>query len=345
MAYNKKTSYFGIPYVSKGESVNGDEEEKATNIIENQLLAGMKGVKCSVFEEGYFKIIDNNDGTFLVSLSKHSTIFALCGIVGGAYVESEEPIIWDGLEGGCKYFLYIQYTDTLFTDEHSFRLCFSTTPKSDNNGLFLLMASVDLTGTNRIVNSNPDGKIYSNDIATHVVESENPHGEILNQNVLIVNEKIEIDIQDNFLESCILLNDKRTDILKGKVPTIESTSELNFKDKRIEMSLTDDDNKYLKTENKTLIGAINELGSLKTKIIEIETVGIQGAIISIENSEKIEFIGYNKVQIGSIIKFENIGNVVIGYFGEDESVQNKSSFKFYNDGIVGIKIKLLVNYR
>ncbi len=343
MPYSNKTPYFGIPFVSEGETIIANEEKKASNIIENQLLAGLKGVKCSVFEEGHFKLVENNDGTCLVSLSKNSMRFALCGVVGGAYVESEEPIVWDGLEIGHKYYLYVQYTNQLFEDEHAFRVIFSTTKKTDNS-IFLLLAHVDLKNDNKIINSNPEGKIYSNDIASHTTDKENPHGETLYQDSIVIKKNILFEMNEDYDGSCVVLKDSRKN-KNGKKPTIESTSDLALKDKRLEICLSDDENLSLKTENKSLIGAINELGSLKSKLIEIETFGSSGVEISIEEAEKIEFVGYNQIQVGSSISFQNIGTVIFGYYLEDETVKNKSCFKFYNNGEAGIKVKLFVTFR
>lgn len=340
MPYKNKTPYFGIPIPAKGDKIQSAEEEKAMNIIENQLLAGMKGVRCCVFEEGYFKLLDNHDGTYGVALAKNGAFYALCGVVGGAYVESKEPILWDGLEVGVKYYLYVQFTESLFEDETSFRVVSTISKKIDNNGIYLLLASVDLSGENKTIDSYPDGKVYSNDIAAHSGDTTNPHGEHLIQDLLTIRKNISIIInKDEALKSStIIIDDSR-----NGYASLESKNELIIKDKRSILCLSDEKNTELTTENKSLIGAINELNSNKYFYIDVATGGNKGVLVTIPNANEILFVHYN--QIKSEEENVDVGNISIGYWLKDDSIPNKSSFKMYNDGSIGIQMRLQVIYK
>lgn len=172
MPYKKKTLFFGIPIPGSKDTIQSAEEEKGRNIIENQLLASTKGLRCAVFEEGHFNVIDNHDGTYSVALSQARGVYALCGIVGGGYVESKDPILWDNLDGGTSHYLYVQYTEGMYANPEIFRTVSSITAKDDTNNGFLLMASVDLSGKEPTINTAPDGKIYSSDIVSNAMEKK-----------------------------------------------------------------------------------------------------------------------------------------------------------------------------
>ena len=344
MAYKKKTIFYGIPIPSKGDRIQEAEETIARNIIENQLLAGTKGVRCSVFEEGYFKLVNNNDGTYSVALIQNNARYALCGIVGGAYVESKEPILWDGLENGYEYYLYVQFTDKLFQDEHAFRVISTSTKKVDDNGIFLLLAQVDLKSEEKKIETYPDGKIYSSDIASHSNDTTNPHGEKLIQDNLIVRESLKIEVEDSeeLKEASFLISDKR----KG-IANIESKNELTFKDVRGQISLTDESNSSLTTNSKTLFGAINELNVEKNLVMDIPTNGKEGFSLSVADAKEISFVSYHRLQAsGSTINdAKELGDVSIGYFGMDEKVQNAQQCKLYNTGDSNVKLRVKIFYK
>lgn len=308
MPYKKKTPFFGIPIPAKGDKVLSLEEEKTRNIIENQLLASTKGVRSAIFEEGFFKLIDNNDGSYSVALAQTRGTYALCGLVGGGYVESKEPILWDNLDAGTTYYLYVQYTEGMYENPGNFRTVSSISSK-DNDSLFLLVASVDLKSATKTINSNPTGKVYSRDISKHHCKETNPHGEVLQQDTLIVNKK-----------------------LTSK--SLESSTELSLKDKRVAVDLSDGANVKLETVNQSIVGAINELvGSEKTTYIEMDSGASAGVAFSVPNANEVLFVNYMRISNGT------------KQLGEMTFTINKSNVTMYNTGDIGIKLRLQVLYK
>lgn len=317
MPYKKHTPIFRIPIPCKGDKIQEAEETKARNIIENQLIAGMKGISCSVFEEGVYKLVNNQDGTYSVSLVQTMADFAFCGVVGGCYAESKDPIIWKNFATGFKYYLYIQYTDAQLEDPTAFRLSSGKTPFTVENGPYLLMATVDLTNGQQVIDSEPVGKIYSDTVATHHHRDTNPHGPHVKQ--------------DNFT-----INGKLT------VKNIESGSELNLKDSRLSVSLSDAQNPTLATKSISLVGAINELVGQKTTFMDVESGGKNGILLSVPDAEEINF--------ATAIRLDPnpdyiLGEIAIGLWQQDSTVPLKSQFKFYNHGDIGIKIRIQILYK
>lgn len=315
MAYKKYTTFFHIPIPCKGDKIQEAEETKARNIIENQLIAGMKGFSCAVFEEGAYKLLNNQDGTYSVSLVQTMGNFAFCGIVGGCYAESKDPILWNNLQVGYQYYLYLQYADAQLEDPTAFRLTSSRTPIGVENGPYLLMATLNLTNEQHDINSEPDGKIYSDTLATHHTNNVNPHGTLLIQDDLTVNQKLT-------------------------VANIESTSELSLKDKRTTVALSDDSNTALTTKSTSIIGAINELVGDKTAYMEVESGGQNGVLLTVPDANAIDFVSAIRLALDG-----SLGDIAFGFWQQDNSVPNKSTFKMYNSDELGIKLRLQIFYK
>jgi hypothetical protein len=345
MSYGKRTEFFGIPIPCKKDKIEEIEETRRMNIIENQLLAASKGVKCAVFEEGIFEIKDNHDGTCSVSLYHNETTSALCGIVGGGYVEAKESIVWDNLKKGGIYYLYVSFTVDLFENETAFRVLSTLSPKT-NNPAVLLMAIADLSNDKIELNTNPDGKIYGSDIALHTSDKTNPHGESLFQDELTVRKHLGVNIgeDDSLTEASITVDDKRT----GKA-TIESKNEMVLQDKRTSVTLSDDINIKLVTANQTIIGAINEAFESKVFMFDTDSGGTGGILITVPNAEQIISVEAHLVVEAtkgiSKYSFPNIGQIAVGYYNLDRNVPDKTSLKLYNNGDIGIKIRVRILYR
>ena len=345
MSYGKRTEVFGIPIPCRKDKIEEIEETKRMNIIENQLLAASKGVKCAVFEEGIFETKDNNDGTCSVNLYNNGTICALCGMVGGGYVEAKESIVWDNLKKGGIYYLYVTSTIDLFENESAFRVLSSLSQKT-NSSAVLLMAILDLSNGKMELNTNPDGKIYGSDIASHTNDKTNPHGESVFQDNLTIRKHLSIDIgeDDSLKEAAITVDDKRT----GK-PTIESKNEMVLKDKRTSVLLSDDTNTTLVTSNQTIIGAINEAFESNVYMFDTDSGGAGGILITVPNAKQI--VSAEAHLIAEVVKgaskynFPNIGQIAVGYYGSDDNVPDKASLKLYNNGDIGIKIRIRILYR
>jgi len=342
--YKRKTEFFGIPIPCKDDFIEEDEEAKRMNIIENQLLASTKGIRCAVFEEGHFRIIDNNDGTCSVNLFPAGGNYAICGMVNGGYIESKEAITWENISKGGFYYLYISFTSDTYENENAFRLIVTTISKT-NQEAFLLMATLDLRNGKEELNSIPDTKLYGCDLASHVNDKTNPHGEHLYQNELTVTKGMEISVDDESIDTAALtIDDKRS-----SKATIESKNEMILKDKRATLALSDDANTSLLTENQTVIGAINEAFQQKIYVVDMDSGGKGGILITVPNANEIISAEVHQIaQISkgaSIFEFSNLGEIAIGYLGIDGNVTDKGSLKVYNNGSTGIKIRVRIFYR
>jgi len=197
MKYKQKTRRLGIPVVGYDDCILPEMELKKYQIIESMLLAGLKGAVNAIFNEGDMTVRKGENGKFSVILSATGAHPSATGSSGGAYFEAPSSVVWDGLDDGYSYFLYLKGSQKTFEEPSEVRPVSSPRRMYDNTSV--LIARVDLKGETPFLDRYPEGKISARDLAAHVTDTENPHGEILMQDVVVVRKKIVID-PDAFLE-------------------------------------------------------------------------------------------------------------------------------------------------
>lgn len=191
--YRGQTEFYKIPYPVNGDKLSEQEELKRMNIIENQLLAATRGIRCCIFEDGEYHLVDNVDGTYTVMLAGYGSRDAVEGIINSGYVWSKEPILWTGLKKNDRKYLYLKFTDKLYQDETAFEILSSGMLYPKESQFHLLMAVFDYRGDSLTLETNPDNKIYSNDISVHIVDNKNPHGILQEQDKLDVKKELMFD--------------------------------------------------------------------------------------------------------------------------------------------------------
>ncbi len=365
--YGKVTSHYKMPAYGVGDIINPDLEFDKLQSLENQLLAGTKGIKCCVFEDGNYSLSKETEKEYKVGLTGTGRKKAACGIVNGVYFEESSKMSWEGLKVGYVHYLYIAPTAKLFRDKNAYRL-FSSKVKRDGFKDACLMATVDLKSGVEEVNTRPVGKVSSMDIVSHSYSEENPHGKNLFQNIITISEKLNFAVSENksSSDSIITIRDERN----SKVPVIDTNSEIVLKDKRSKVQLSEDGHNSLNTDNQSIIGAINELASMsknddksfneemgsggnaginffqkssencKTKVINFNT-SKKGTKLEIELSEEVVFV---QVQQRFIDGVKSTGSIAIGYY-EDGIVDNKNEFIVHTESDEVVSMKAVIYYR
>lgn len=185
--YKQQTRVLKIPVVGDRDHIHPELELQKYQIIENMLLASLKGMKNCIFEEGVFDVVPSYD-KFSVFLKAHGGDSCARGIVGGAFFDAPSTLEWSNLEKGHRYQLCIAGGPNTFSCPSNIRTTAFEQEKTASTAV--LMATLDLTGTDPILNSNPDTKIYTTDLGIHVSDSENPHGEQMIQNELCIRHRL-----------------------------------------------------------------------------------------------------------------------------------------------------------
>lgn len=190
--YKKKTTHYGIPYISKGEMMEAKEQERAAQIIDNMLYAATFGVDKAVFEDGNYRLNLESDGLYTLSIIPCNG-YSFLGIVNYCLFSSTNIKKINNLRSGNKYFIYVFYQNDLSTNPENFILAARTDKIIDSSSLSIHVATIDLTGIDPVIDENPYSKKYSTLVSAHMADDTNPHGRTLYQDVLQVVEKLYIN--------------------------------------------------------------------------------------------------------------------------------------------------------
>lgn len=291
--YKGKTPYLNIPVVQFGDKINPDMEMRKYTIIENMLIAGTQGVKEVVFDEGSYSLDEDGD-VFVVSLRAGSTHPSIHGMVSGFYFKGASTLKWESLIPGNFYYLYIRPTPNTPHENSAIRTVAS---KIKFDAGSLLVGTVDLRNNLAELDTNPDGKIYSGDIARHAADSFNPHGTTLTQEILKITKSLVID----------------------EFASVEvGGSELSGGD---------------------FVAAVATLTGKRVEVIDFVSGGVSG--VPLKASGKIVNVQVHRRIVGTV-QLNKIGEVGIGYFGEDNNVDSESECMIYNSHVDGIPMRALV---
>jgi hypothetical protein len=298
MVYKQKTRYLGIPVIGYGNRIIPEQELKKYQVIENMLLAGLGGVKSCVFDDGSYSLESESDGSFRVVLGATGSSPGAEGIAGGVYFHVES-VRWDGLKAGSKHYLYLATSSKTYEDCSAVSAVSSVHPGVEGDGS-LLMAVVDLQGAVGSVDADPDGKLYSSDLARHVGDSENPHGRVLRQDGVVVSESLSfedeavIKVGETFFQASLLPE------------------------------------------------AISVVSGRKLKKVDFDSSGPVGMVVKVNGAAEVWAVLSVHRRAAGKIPVGNLGEVSIGYHGEDGLADEANEFVVYNGGGAGLPLRAVV---
>jgi hypothetical protein len=189
-SYKHTTKHFKIPIPGYRDTISPELEMMKWQIVENMILAAMRGNVNAIFREGDLRIRKESNGTYTILMVATGNEPSVQGAVAGAFFDAPNVMEWNGLKSGSAYYLYIKGSDKTFQDSRAV-VTLSSERRLDLR-FVTLVAKVDLAGENPEIDRNPPGKVNARDLAQHVTDWDNPHGENLIQDQLLVREKIAI---------------------------------------------------------------------------------------------------------------------------------------------------------
>lgn len=188
--YSQATRYFRIPVPGWDNGIWPELEMLKWQMVENLLMAAMRGNINAIFREGDLRLRKESNGTYTAKLSATGNEPSCQGAVGGAYFDAPSSLEWSGLKEGQSYYLYVKGCDNTFQNARE------VIPVASEVRLqtkyVTLVAKADLTMENPTVDRNPPGKVNARDLAQHVLDYDNPHGDKLAQDELLVRNHLAI---------------------------------------------------------------------------------------------------------------------------------------------------------
>lgn len=223
--YKQATKYFGIPVPGYKDGIWPELELLKWQIVENMLMAAMRGNVNAVFREGNMQIRRDAENTYSVLLTAGGNEPSIQGCVAGAYFDPDNSVVWSGLAAGDSYYLYIKGS------EETFQNAKAVTPVASPIRLTMryvtLVAKVNLTGDQYTIDRNPPGKVNARDLAQHVLDYDNPHGDKVVQDELLIRrhlalgdgEDVDIEIAANHFPASRLAS-----VLAVRTETVDFSS-------------------------------------------------------------------------------------------------------------------------
>lgn len=300
--YKKKTPLLGIPVPWYKDRIVPEQEMSRFIIIENLLIAGMQGVGCAVFDDGDFRLEAETDEMFQVVLVATGSSPSAEGIIGSAYFNAPPELRWARLRKGYMNYLYLRGGRNTFRDHAAVRTVSSEYPIEGKANL--LMAAVDLREEVPKLDTYPDGKIYSTDLARHASDSENPHGRRMYQDELVVTKKLFLRSED------------------GESPEVE----------------VDVDGEAVSFPASSFAGAVAELAGRKVVVRDFDSAGRDGMVISSNGGKVLYAMVQRRAANGS----GSVGEIAVGYHGEDAKADSEDEFVVYNSGNEGLPMRAFV---
>ena len=290
--YKKKTPHFGIPVAWYDDRIHPETEMRKYTIIENMLIAGVQGLTEVVFDDGNY-ILEADGEEFVVRLLAGGTCPSAKGVVDGCYFHAPTEIRWEGLKPNSLWYLYLRATPELPHQNWAVRCAISQQPLGKGA---LLLASVDLREEIPVVNTNPDGKVYSADVARHSSDTSSSHGRVLEQDELAIRTRLRL--------------------LEG--------SSVQVGDVDLPLDV--------------FASMAADVAGRRVVRMDMESAGPLGTIVKAPN--KVFSVQVQRRVTGEFTG--TLGEVGIGYFGEDDKVDSEDEFAIYNTGDEGIPVRALV---
>jgi hypothetical protein len=305
IGYKQKTKLLGIPVIDYGDKLRPELEMLKYTIIENMLVAGLRGAASAVFDEGDMNIVRGEDGKYRVTLAVTGDSPSATGTVGGAYFAARSSVSWEGLEEGSSYFLYIKGTPKTFLEPSEVRTVASPRRLLDKGSV--LVARVDLQGDRPSLDRSPDGKAHAKDVVRHVLGQANPHGEKLVQDKLLVKKTMAFD----------------------NAVVLEFGA----------------DGGPVRFKANEIVAALKGIAGRTRKVVDFASAGPKGVVLSGGGRVSFVAVSRRSKGKPDAVPSEwskKTGEVFVGYFGEDAAAKSSDQFVVRNDGEAGAPMRALV---
>ena len=267
MSYSKKTSYYQIPYMSRGDVLSSSDEETIAKMLDNLLRLGTLGGPY-ISKEGTYTTTINPNNSVIVNLTGNP---AVMGCLAGTFLNIPALVYWT-IPDFKFYYLYLRGDSNLILNPAAAIPVISTSEY--NRDTYVLMATLDnTTPGNPILNTAPLNKpnyINLNRILNNPID---PFGSQLTQSNLTVQTKLTVSLatgQTVLIKQLVGNNSSPVITIQNSsdAPILKSTTDLTFADQRVtSVKLSDSTSPSLPHNSPSIFSAINK--AVKTPITSI----------------------------------------------------------------------------
>lgn len=195
MAYSGTTEHLELPYMETGDYLSGAEERRRASIIDNMLYVGTYGMRDAILMDAIYSlenITETSCRLFLRASGPRSVLQAVLGYRLLILRNSPQPL---ELARGAVHWIYLEKNSGFETDATKCSVVSRQNKLSE--GLKLLLAKVDFTGTNPVLTTDASiGKKFFANMSGHALSTANPHGVELTQSVLNVTDVLRVSNEE-----------------------------------------------------------------------------------------------------------------------------------------------------
>ena len=188
MAYSGKTKFYSIPYMRLGDYLTQSEEERRAKIIDNLLFVSTYGAAKAIIEDADYSLTNVTGSACTLNIASIAGEYTFLAIVNYRLAYREGSIQLE-LSKGHKHYVYVTSTSSMDIDPTKCGITTRTIPINDTG--YLLLAVVDYTGEEAILDTDADKQFLTN-LAAHTMDATNPHGIVLHQSTLEITNKLSV---------------------------------------------------------------------------------------------------------------------------------------------------------
>lgn len=182
MSYTGVTRFYRIPYLKRGDFITEAEEERRATIVDNLLYVATFGATRAIVEDATYTLTNATTDPCTLQIASQGGDYVFLAVVNYRLAYRTDPIEFE-LEQGRMYYIHLAYTDGMEAEPETCLV--SVDSEEHDDAQHILLCTVDYTGDEAVLNTESN-KQYLSTIAAHTMDYTNPHGTVLNQNILKV---------------------------------------------------------------------------------------------------------------------------------------------------------------
>lgn len=178
MSYKKRTNFYRIPVMGKGDKMTEENNMQQWTILDNLLYASTFGCDKCFLQDGDYQLECNEDHYKLTIKPMYNNGFSLLGIINYRLFYSKKDLVVNNLYFNQRYYIYLQAHDSIQTNPMGFHLNQYTTKQSSLNSN-LLLCIIETTDQPVIITD--VNKVFAKNLIAHTKDNTNPHGKQMYQ--------------------------------------------------------------------------------------------------------------------------------------------------------------------
>ena len=195
MSYKNKTRFYKIPYMAHGDMLTQQSQKHQMTIIDNLLYASTFGASKCIIEDGLYSLQKKeNSNLYRLKVSPYHNKYSAIGILNYRLYLQQGDYYSNYFKMGAYYYVYLSYNSNMQISPDLFNVQIKLKEIDNNNDTYLKICQIDCTGQKPILKDDVN-KVLAKNVLAHTQDFTNPHGQILIQKELKVQNTLKLKQQ------------------------------------------------------------------------------------------------------------------------------------------------------